>query len=213
MKQILSVSDKVLDVIYSPCISQNFGNIDLVIACGDLPFYYLEFIISSLNVPCYFVYGNHDLNTKLTMRGPVTVHPPGWVNLDEKSVYADGLLLAGLEGSLRYRPDGVHQYSQSQMRWKALRLWPRLIANRLKYGRYLDVLVTHSPAFGIHDGPDYPHIGFKVFLTLMERIRPRYMLHGHKHVYGMEPTRTTYRETRVVNVYPYRVLEVNGGEP
>jgi Icc-related predicted phosphoesterase len=207
--KILAISDKVMDVIYSSAISRNFGNVDLVLACGDLPFYYLEFIVSSLNVPCYFVYGNHDLNVKYTLEGLVTVHPPGWVNLDGQSVCAGGLLLAGLEGSLRYHPDGVHQYTQDAMRWKALRLLPRLIVNRLQYGRYLDILIAHAPPFGIHDGPDYPHVGFKVFLTLMERFRPRYLLHGHKHIYGPGPRRTAFHETEVVNVYPYHVIEVD----
>jgi Icc-related predicted phosphoesterase len=206
--KVLAVSDKVMDVVYSPSIQDNFGDVDLVIACGDLPPYYLEFIVSSLNVPCFFVYGNHDYNVQQTLDGPVLVHPPGWVNLDERVVCEKGLLLAGLEGSLRYRPDGVHQYSQTDMRWKAFRLLPKLIANRLHHGRYLDILVAHSPPLGIHDGPDYPHVGFQVFRTLMERFRPRYLLHGHKHVYGPEPTWTTYSETQVINVYPYRVIEV-----
>jgi Icc-related predicted phosphoesterase len=206
--KILAVSDKVVEVVYSRAISQNFGDVDLVIGCGDLPSYYLDFIISSLNVPCYFVYGNHDWNFKQTMEGPVAVNPPGWVNLDERGVYAQGLWLAGLEGSLRYRPDGVHQYTQGEMYRKALRLLPRLVANRLRYGRYLDILVAHSPPFGIHDGPDYPHVGFKAFLTLMNRCRPRYLLHGHKHITSLEPTRTTFGETEVINVYPYRVIEI-----
>jgi Icc-related predicted phosphoesterase len=208
--KILAVSDKVLEFIYSPYIHENFGDVDLVLACGDLPFYYLEFIASSLNVPCYFVYGNHDWNVKQTLEGPVIIHPPGWVNLDERSKCNQGLLLAGLAGSVRYRPDGRHQYTQSEMRWKAFRLTPKLLANRLQHGRYLDILIAHSPPFGIHDGPDHPHTGFKVFLTLMERFRPRYLLHGHKHVYGLEPTRTTCYETEVINVYPYRVIEVDG---
>jgi Icc-related predicted phosphoesterase len=204
--KILAVSDKVMDVVYSPAIRDNFGDVDLVIACGDLPFYYLEFIASSLNVPCYFVYGNHDYNVRHTVDGPTTVHPPGWFNLDGRCVMAKGLLLAGFEGSIRYRPDGVHQYTQTEVSWKALRMMPRLIQNRLLHGRYLDILVSHAPPLGIHDGPDYAHIGFSAFLTLMDRFRPRYLLHGHKHVYGNEPTQTTYNQTEVINVYPYRAL-------
>jgi len=207
--KILAVSDKVMDVVYSSFITRNFGHVDMVIACGDLPLYYLDFIISSLNVPGYFVYGNHDLHFKQTIHGHRPVQPPGWVNLDERGVRAQGLWLAGLEGCLRYRPDGVHQYTQSEMYLKALRLAPRLIANRLKYGRYLDIMVAHAPPFGINDGPDYPHIGFKAFLTLMNRCRPRYLLHGHKHVHGMEPTRTTYGQTEVINIYPYCVIEID----
>ena len=207
--KVLAVSDKVVDQIYSSAISKTFSDVRLVLACGDLPFYYLEFIASSLNVPCYFVYGNHDLNVKQTMSGLVTVHPPGWVNLDEQTVCANGLLLAGLEGSIRYHPDGVHQYSQDEMRWKAFKTVPKLLRNRLRFGRYLDILIAHSPPYGIHDGPDHVHTGFSVFLTLMERFRPRYLLHGHKHVYGPEPTRTTRHQTEVINVYPYRVIEID----
>jgi Icc-related predicted phosphoesterase len=207
--KILAISDKVAEVLYSRAIREQYGDVDLIISCGDLPFYYLEYIISSLNVPGFFVYGNHDFNTRFTTEGRVNIHPPGWVNLDGRSLHAAGLLLAGLEGSVRYRPDGVHQYTQSETQRKALRLLPRLILNRLQHGRYLDILVSHAPPYGIHDGPDYAHIGFKAFLTLMERFRPRYLLHGHKHVYGLEPTRTTYHETEVINVYPYRVIEIS----
>ena len=39
------------------------------------------------------------------------------------------------------------------------RLTPQLLWNRQRYGRYLDVLVTHSPPFGVHDRPDLPHYG------------------------------------------------------
>lgn len=207
--KVLAVSDKVVEEIYSSTISENFGDVGLVLACGDLPFYYLEFIASSLNVPCFLVYGNHDLNVKQTVNGLVTVHPPGWVNLDGQTTYANGLLLAGLEGSLRYHPDGIHQYSQDEMRWKAVKTVPKLLRNRLRFGRHLDILIAHSPPYGIHDGPDHVHTGFAAFLTLMERFRPRYLLHGHKHAYGPEPTRTTRYQTEVINVYPYRVIEID----
>ena len=206
--KILAVSDKVVEAVYNPHAHQNFGDVDMVLACGDLPMYYLDFILSALNVPCYFVYGNHDVNVTYTLEGPVAKHPGGWVNLDQRTACTQGLLLAGLEGSIRYRPDGVHQYTQAQMCRKALRLMPKLILNRLLYGRYMDILITHSPPWGIHDGPDHPHTGFKVFLTLMERFRPRYVLHGHKHVYGPEPTRTIYGDTEVINIYPHRILEI-----
>ena len=203
------MSDKVVDEIYSPAISEKFGDVRLVLACGDLPFYYLEFIASSLNVPCFLVYGNHDLNVKHTINGLVTTQPRGWVDLDEQTVCTNGLLLAGLEGSIRYHPDGVHQYSQDEMLWKAFKIAPKLLANRLRFGRYLDILIAHSPPHGIHDGPDHVHTGFSVFLTLIARFRPRYLLHGHKHVYGPEPTHTSRYKTQIINVYPFRVIEID----
>jgi Icc-related predicted phosphoesterase len=206
--KILAVSDKVMEVVYSPAIKRNFGHVELVIACGDLPFYYLEFIASSLDVPCFFVFGNHDVSTRQTSDGIVRIHPPGWINLDSRSVHANGLLLAGLEGSLRYRPDAAHQYSQNEAYLRALRLLPALFYNRLRHGRYLDIMVAHAPPLGINDGPDYAHKGFAALLKLMDFFGPRYLLHGHKHVYGTESTHTRYGETQVINVYPYRVLDI-----
>jgi hypothetical protein len=43
----------------------------------------------------------------------------------------------------------------------------------------------------------------------MERFRPRYLLHGHRHVYNpLEITETRYESTTIINVYPYKVLEI-----
>jgi Icc-related predicted phosphoesterase len=91
---------------------------------------------------------------------------------------------------------------------KILPMVPALLLNRVRCGRYLDVLITHAPPRGIHDGEDLPHRGFESFRWLMDRFRPRYLLHGHKHVYRPEPTRTRYGSTVVVNVYPFTVIEL-----
>ena len=58
--RILTVSDKVEPVLYGPYIRERVGKIDLVLACGDLPHYYLEYIIGLLDAPLFFVHGNHD---------------------------------------------------------------------------------------------------------------------------------------------------------
>ena len=41
--KILAVSDRVMDQIYCTDVRQKYPDVDLVIGCGDLPFYYLEF--------------------------------------------------------------------------------------------------------------------------------------------------------------------------
>jgi len=38
------------------------------------------------------------------------------------------------------------------MSFRSLALVPGLIANRISRGRWLDVLIVHSPPQGIHDG-------------------------------------------------------------
>ena len=204
--RILAVSDQVVQSIYNPCIRERFGNVDMVLSCGDLPYSYLEYIVSMLDVPCFYVHGNHD-RPEYMSSGYTLTRPGGWINLDERTATVNGLIVGGLEGSMRYRPRAPFQYSEQEMARKVLRLTPALLLNRLRYGRYVDILITHSPPFGIHDGKDLPHQGFKALLKLMTRFRPRYLLHGHKHVYGIQSSRTQYVDTEVINVYPVRVIE------
>jgi len=204
--KILAVSDRVVEGIYSSRICERFGDVDIVLACGDLPYSYLEYIVTMLNVDCFFVHGNHD-QPEYTADGHTLTRPSGWVNLDGRTVKAKEILLGGLEGSIRYKPRAPFQYTESEMAYKVWRLTPALLMNRMLHGRYLDILITHSPPFGIHDGKDLPHRGFRALLGLIARFRPRYLLHGHKHIYGPEPSRTRYLDTEVINVYPFRVIE------
>ncbi len=203
--KILAVSDQVVHAVYSGQIAERFGDVDMAISCGDLPYSYLEYIVTMLGVPCLYVHGNHD-HPEYLSSGRVLTRPGGWIDLDGCSCEQNGVLLAGLEGSIRYKPEAAYQYTERQMAWKAWSLVPALLLNRITHGRYLDILVTHSPPQGIHDGDDLAHRGFETFLGFMDAFKPRYLLHGHKHVYGTERTRSTYAETEVVNVYPYRVI-------
>ena len=41
-------------------LRRQYGDVDLLISCGDMPSVYLEFITSVLNVPLFYVRGNHD---------------------------------------------------------------------------------------------------------------------------------------------------------
>ena len=92
---------------------------------------------------------------------------------------------------------------------RALRLVPLLLWNRLRAGRYLDVLLTHAPPWGVQDGPDRPHQGFRTFLWLMRRFHPRYLVHGHYDTYDRRvPVRTRYEKTEVINANGYYLLEI-----
>ena len=206
--KILTVSDIVEPGIYHSSISQRYGDVDLVLACGDLPNYYLEFIVTMLNKPLYYVFGNHDQAIVQSDNGPQPVDPGGCINLDGQVVNHKGVLLAGLEGSMRYKMGGGPQYTDQEMWFKTLGLVRRLLWNRLRHGRYLDILVTHAPPYGIHDASDMCHTGFKSFLWLMKRFRPRYLIHGHIHLYGHKSVRRTlYESTLVVNAYGHQVIE------
>jgi uncharacterized protein len=204
--KILSVSDVEVNLVYSPQIAQRFRGVDLVIGCGDLQNHYLDYIVSMLNVPLYFVHGNH-----VHSEAGETRSPEGGCNLHTRTLRdpQSGLLLAGLEGCVRYNY-GPHQYSQSQMWVMVWLLGLRLTWNRLRYGRYLDVLVTHAPPWRIHDADDLPHRGFKPFRWLMHVYRPKILLHGHIHLYRQDAVyETQFESTRVINTFPYRVIDLD----
>ena len=76
-----------------------------------------------------------------------------------------------------------------------------------------NVFVSHAPPLGLGDRGDPAHQGFEPFLRLIDRHEPELWLHGHVHLYGpreRENREARRGETRVVNVYGHRVLEVAG---
>jgi Icc-related predicted phosphoesterase len=207
--RILAVSDKVEPRIYGPNIRHVAADVDFVAGCGDLPYYYLEYIVSTLNRPLYYVHGNHD-RPEHRANNTVVHEPPGGTNIHHRICHIDGLIIAGLEGSHRYNSNPRYQYTQNEMWTRMLGLTPTLLMNRLLYGRHLDILIAHSPAFGIHDATDRPHVGFRAFLPFLRWFKPRYFLHGHQHVYNpTETTRTRYAETDIINVYPFKILDLD----
>lgn len=211
--RVLAVSDKVEPVLYSGVVNQHVGPVDMILSCGDLPFYYIEYLTSMVNRPCYYVFGNH--GREIEYQGgnwAQKTAPLGAGNLHVTTAREDDLLMAGLEGSIRYNNAPRFQYTEGQMMRNIYRLAPKLFYNRMRYGRFLDVLVAHSPPLGIHDEKDPAHRGFRSFLTFMRWFKPRYLLHGHIHLYRLDTvTRTRYESTEVINVYPYRVLDLEPG--
>jgi Icc-related predicted phosphoesterase len=113
---------------------------------------------------------------------------------------------------MRYRPNASYMYTENEMRSQIFRLVPQLAMMHLRFGRLLDVLITHSPVWHIHDQPDLPHTGFKVFLTLLKLVKPKLMLHGHVHLYQKKHQRSQFEETTIINVYPAFVFEANRSE-
>jgi Icc-related predicted phosphoesterase len=205
--KILGISDNEVKILYSPQITERFSKIDLILSCGDLPFFYLDYIISMLNKPFFFVHGNHYYGAE-----PSAAHGEQslWVqtNIHRRVVESNGLLIAGIEGSVRYNL-GPYQYTQEEMWSHVFHLVPQLLVNKTKSNRYLDIFISHSPPWGIHDKDDVPHQGIKAFRWLDRIFKPRLHLHGHIHLYSQdEPRETRVNKTRVLNVYTYRTIDL-----
>jgi uncharacterized protein len=193
--RLLAVSDEVEPQLLDERTVEAQGHVDLVIGCGDLPADYLDALSTVYAAPLVFVRGNHDLPDH---QGDY----PRDAEIDGRVVREKGLLIAGLEGSIRYS-DGAHQYTERQMMAKvrALRLKLRL--------RHPDILITHGPPAGVNEGTDGPHRGLVAVRRAVEWMHPRLLLHGHVHAYGREIIREgQLGETRVINVVGHRVIEL-----
>lgn len=199
--KILCVSDTVMPQMESAVnLRRHYSDVELLISCGDMPSVYLEFITSVLNVPLFYVRGNHDDGYKDV--------PPGGEDLHGRLVEYGGLSFYGIEGSIRYNNSPI-QYTEAEMSRMVIGAGLRLRLRRMRMGFGMDVLVTHSPARGIHDAEDLPHQGFTSLLKFMDWYRPRYMLHGHVHTYDRRTvTETQYLDTYIMNINPVTVLDI-----
>ena len=232
--KILCVSDYVDPLIYNQNVKDVYSDVDLILCAGDLPMDYIDFIVSVFNKPTYFVFGNHDLkeyhlyhkdsrmdNLHLVKNYEQAIHGHGATYLgfkafanenllveDPKTGRKTPLLIAGASGTSRYN-NGLCQFTDSQMKFKLLKLVPKLIYNKLKYGRYLDIFMTHASPRHIHDHEDPCHIGFECYNWFLQRFKPVYMVHGHIHLYDLREERIgKYYDTTVVNAYAHYVIEL-----
>lgn len=231
--KILCVSDFVDPLIYNQNVKAQFSDIDAILCAGDLPMDYVDFIVTMFNKPTYFVFGNHNLkeyhyyhkdsridsasinayNDTSHAHGAIYAGFKALLNSelmikDPETGKVRPLLIAGASGTLKYNK-GLNQFTDKQMKWKLLKLVPRLKRNKRKYGKYLDIFLTHATPRHIHDHEDPCHKGFDCYNWFIQKFAPTYMVHGHIHLYDMREERTgKYYETTVVNAYSHCIIEL-----
>ena len=100
---------------------------------------------------------------------------------------------------------GPNQYTEKQMKGIIRRLRPAIW-----WRKGIDIVVTHAPPLGIHDGQDLCHQGFACFRWLIQKYRPRLFLHGHIHShFSNDADRASIVDTtRVVNTYGQHIFEI-----
>jgi Icc-related predicted phosphoesterase len=213
--RILCISDQVDPLVYSPRMRERFKDVDLVLSAGDLPPEYLGFITSMLNRDLAYVVGNHDLGDLEAHgvarwsegRSSATSSDTGSVDVGFRVKSAEGFIILGLPGSMLYNR-GPNQYSEFAMSLRIALLVPRLFLNRLLFGRAVDIVLTHAAPRGIHDRDDICHRGFKCFLWLMRVFKPKWLVHGHIHLYDLGGVRVSaYRATTVINAFGHWILD------
>ena len=190
--KILAVADEEESLLWSGQVKDYARDVELIISCGDLSPEYLEFLVSMLNVPLIYVFGNHD-----------KAAPNGGTCIEGKIFTFNGINFLGLGGSIRYR-NGVNMYTEAEMKRRILKLKIPL------WLKGFNVLVTHSPARGFGDLDDFPHWGFESFNNLMRNYKPSLMLHGHVHKsYARMPSEIIHPSgTRIINACGHKIINL-----
>ena len=195
--KLLLVSDEESAFLWDYYQPGVLDGIDLILSCGDLKADYLSFLVTMGRAPLLYVHGNHDHN--------YVNHPPeGCDCIDGDLVTVKGLRILGLGGSMMYS-GGPHQYTERQMTGRVRRLWWQLYR-----AGGVDIVVTHAPVKGYGDGEDYAHRGFEALLPLLDKYRPRYLVHGHVHMnYGANIPRLHQRgDTTIINAWERYILDI-----
>ena len=116
-----------------------------------------------------YVHGNHDEKYDQTP-------PEECICIDDKIYVHEGIRILGLGGCMPYKP-GKYMYTEKEMKRRLLHIKHQLI-----FYHGFDILLTHAPAQGLGDGDDHAHQGYEVFLKLLDKYQPKYMVHGHMHL-------------------------------
>lgn len=196
--KILCVADEEEKGLWDYYRPGSLSGTDLIISCGDLDPAYLEFLVTMASCPLIYVRGNHD--------GRYAHRPPqGCVCIEERIYNFRGLRIAGLGGSMRYKPGAPNMYTEEEMKKRIGRLSADLFIHN-----GFDILVTHAPLRDYGDMEDLPHRGFACFQELLDRYHPMYMLHGHVHKsYGhFQRVRELSEGTKLINVCGSWTLEL-----
>ena len=167
--RILAIADEPSPRLWSDRCRESLSGIDLILSAGDLPAPYLSFLTCFTSAPIVYVHGNHDDHY-------AQKPPEGCLSADGKILLIKGVRILGLGGSYRYRPDGIHMYSESEMASRIASLRMKLHST----GGF-DILLTHAPVRGIGDQDSISHRGFECFGPLLDRYHPAAMIHGHNH--------------------------------
>ncbi len=201
--KVMFIADEESKAMWDYYDPRRTEGVELIISCGDLKPSYLEFLETMVNCPLLYVKGNHD-------RQYAQQPPLGCVCIDDRVYDYKGLRILGLGGSMRYNPDTDCQFSEEEMQARI-----RKVNRQIVLMNGFDLLVTHAPAKGYGDMDDLPHRGFDCFNTLMEKWKPKYMVHGHVHQtysYKFERERQHSSGTKIINAYESYILDIGSDE-
>jgi len=158
---------------------------EIIITLGDLSQNYLR-DLEYVTLPKIGVRGNHDSYNYFSICGIINNHA--------KITTINGIKFGGLEGCIRYKDsEYAPMYSQDEY------------SEILKDFPSVDIFISHSPPYGINDEKtEIAHQGIRALNEYLERISPRYFMHGH--TYPSNPLKY-FGNTEIIYVSGFAVGE------
>lgn len=195
--KLLLVADEESPYLWDHYRPGRLSGYDAILSAGDLKAEYLTFLVTMANRPLYYIHGNHDRNYD-------NRPPEGCDCIEDRIVTVNGWRILGLGGSPRYSV-GDHQYTERQMKLRIIKDWMKI-----QRAGGVDIILAHAPVRGFGDAEDYAHRGFEVFVPLIQKLQPKYLIHGHVHLcYGKDIPRTVQcGNTTILNAVGRYELEL-----
>lgn len=168
-------------------IQNTDADYDIAVFLGDIKTSYLLALKRALrDVPMLGVLGNDD--------GEETLRLAEIEDLNGKMVEINGVRIAGLRGSARYKEGDYPMWTQGE----CLQFMQRL--------PQADVLISHDSPYKLY-GRKPTHIGLKGITKYLKKNRVRLNIHGHQHVNRVGKV----RKTIVIGVYRAAIIDVGSG--
>lgn len=184
--RILAIADRNPGINLSQTVADE--RVDLVVTLGDLERQDLLGLLEVVNIPKLGVYGNHDSGNYMDELGIINMHL--------KTVSYRGITFGGLQGCVRYKesPDAI--MSTQEETWKMMAGFPGV-----------DIFLTHCPPRGVNDEEEVAHQGFDALRDYVEKMKPKFLLHGH--TYPTEETMVRkLGDTEIIYVHKYKIIDL-----
>ena len=160
-------------------------DIELIITLWDLEYYDISYL-QVLDIPKIWIYWNHCDWFYLEQLGIKNLH------LDTFDI--KWIKFWGFEWSIKYKES---KYSKMYTQEEAEKLF--------KDFEKIDILITHSPPFWIHDANDNAHIWLKAFNNYIKNKNPKYLLHWHTYP---KDKKHIYMDTEILYIYWSEIIDL-----
>ena len=168
-------------------ILQKKDNIDIVIMLGDHHDHDIELIREyNSNIKIIGILGNHD--------GFDFLERNGVEDINGRVYEANGVRIAGMQGSFKYKNVDYPSFTQEQSRVFAENMGPA------------DIFITHDSPRGCHERKDDAHIGLEGIREYIMKNNPIINIHGHQHSGQISVLKNG---TIVIGIYGAAILDMN----